>query len=104
MSVEGIYVTLVDRGTLELPAGLCRRRRLDRLRARMRVVERSDGVIELHPVDATAAPGTPRDARVWTQRWQHVEGRSDVGVVLGGSAINDRVEELLDALEASIGG
>jgi hypothetical protein len=104
MSVEGIYVTLVDRGTLELPAGLCRRRGLDRLRARMRVVERSDGVIELHPVDATAAPGTPRDARVWTQRWQHVAGRSGVGVALGRSAVNDRVEELLDALEASIGG
>jgi len=69
----------------------------------MRVVERSDGVIELHPVDATAAPGASRETRVSTQPWQH-EGRSDAGVALGRSAIHDRVEELLDALEASVGG
>lgn len=102
MSVESDYITLMDRGSLALPSDLCRRQGLDRLRARVRVVERSDGVIELHPVDETAEPDVLEQTRFWTQRWQQMERESVADMAVGRFAVNDRVEELLDALEASV--
>jgi hypothetical protein len=73
------YLSLTSRGLLALPADLRRRRGLDRPGAQVAVVERDDGVIELHP----AVPVPAEQAWFWSERWQRMEAEVDEHVERG---------------------
>lgn len=67
------FVPVQTRGTLTLPAGVRRRHRLDEPGAQVEIVEREDGVIELHPT----LPVPVDQAWFWTRRWQRMEREVD---------------------------
>ena len=73
MAVHEFHVAMQSRGTFALPSELRKRHHLDEPGAQLRVVERDDGVIELHPLAAV-----PADQRwFWTERWQRMEHEAD---------------------------
>jgi bifunctional DNA-binding transcriptional regulator/antitoxin component of YhaV-PrlF toxin-antitoxin module len=95
MSRREYHVALQARGTLALPAGLRKRHHLDDPGAQLRVVEREDGVIELHPLASV-----PADQRwFWTERWQRLEREADEDVAAGRVRRHDDVDDLLTALD-----
>jgi bifunctional DNA-binding transcriptional regulator/antitoxin component of YhaV-PrlF toxin-antitoxin module len=49
LSMSKIYVSIQSRGTVALPADVRKRHGLDEAGAQVEVIERADGVIELHP-------------------------------------------------------
>ena len=89
----------VDKGgrirTYAMLRELRKRHHLDDPGAQVRVVERSDGVIELHPLAAV-----PADQRwFWTERWQQREHEVDAHVAAGEVAVHDDGDALLDHLD-----
>jgi bifunctional DNA-binding transcriptional regulator/antitoxin component of YhaV-PrlF toxin-antitoxin module len=67
------FITIQARGSLVLPADIRRRHHLDAPGAQVEVIEREDGVIELHPHIAV-----PSDQSwFWTQRAQAREREVD---------------------------
>jgi len=54
LAMEALFLTIQARGTVALPPDLRRRHGLDERGAQVQVVERDDGVIELHPFMAVA--------------------------------------------------
>ncbi len=83
-----------QRGVITLPAELRRRLHLDQEGARVEVVERADGVIELHP--AVVVPAD--QAWFWTERWQQMEREADEDIAAGRVDTADTLEELIDIL------
>jgi bifunctional DNA-binding transcriptional regulator/antitoxin component of YhaV-PrlF toxin-antitoxin module len=79
MARESQFITLQERGLLALPSGLRSRHGLDKPGAQLEVVEREDGVIELHPHVAVPAD----QAWFWTKRWQKMEREVDEHVERG---------------------
>lgn len=73
------FVTVQTRGTLALPADVRRRHQLDKPGAQVEVVEREDGVIELHPQVAVPAD----QAWFWTERAQAREREVDALLAAG---------------------
>lgn len=74
--MDGSFLTIQKRGVLNLPADLRRRHHLDEAGAQVAVVERLDGVIELHPQSAI-----PADQRwFWTERWQKMEREAEADI------------------------
>ena len=63
--------------------------------ARRAVVERDDGVIELHPLVAVPA----EQAWFWTERWQRMEREVDEHVDQGELTTFDSSDDLLSSLE-----
>jgi hypothetical protein len=60
-----------------------------------RLVERDDGVIELHPLASV-----PADQRwFWTERWQRMEREADADVAAGRVRAYADVDALLTALD-----
>ncbi len=93
---EKTYVALQSRGVLTLPADLRARHGLDRPGAQVEVVERDDGVIELHghvpvPVD---------QQWFWTERWQRMEREAQADIDADRVRSFDSVDELLDDLDS----
>jgi antitoxin MazE len=89
------HLSLQSRGTLALPADLRKRHHMDEPGAQVRVVERDDGVLELHPLVAV-----PADQRwFWTERWQQMERQVDEHVAAGRVAVFDDADDFLDSLE-----
>lgn len=89
------YVSFQSRGTIALPADLRKRHHLDQPGAQVRVVEREDGVIELHPL-----VGVPADqAWFWSERWQAMEREADEDIAAGRLRTFVTPEELLDELD-----
>jgi hypothetical protein len=95
-SAPGIYVGIQSRGLLALPADVRKRHRLDEPGAQVRVVERDDGVIELHPQVAVPAD----QAWFWTERWQAMEAEADADVAAGRVTRHASGDALLDHLDA----
>lgn len=95
MPSDALILGIQRRGILALPADLRRRHNLDKPGAQVRIVEREDGVLELHPLTAVPAD----QAWFWTQRWQQMEREADADVAAGRVSTHDTVEELLDAFE-----
>jgi hypothetical protein len=92
-----VYVGVQSRGVFALPADLRKRHRLDQPGAQVRIVERDDGVIELHPQVAVPAD----QAWFWTKRWQAMEADADADVAAGRltrQASGDALLEHLDGL------
>ncbi len=73
------FITVQSRGLLALPKGVRARSGLDRPGAQVEVVERDDGVIELHPHAAVPAD----QAWFWTDRWQRMEREVDAHIERG---------------------
>jgi antitoxin MazE len=93
---EEMHIAMQQRGVLTLPADLRRRHHLDRPGAQVRVVEREDGVIELH----AELPVSAEQAWFWTQRWQQMEREADADIEAGRVAQFDDVEDFLADLDA----
>lgn len=88
------HLSLQSRGTIALPAEVRKRHHLDEPGAQVRVVERDDGVLELHPLAAV-----PADQRwFWTERWQQMEREVDENIAAGRVAVFDDIDDFLDAL------
>lgn len=84
------YVTLsASRGSITLPASVRHRHHLDEPGAQVEVVERDDGVIELHPL----LPHRADQAWFWTKRWQAMEQEAEDDIAAG------RIETFADAGE-----
>ncbi len=73
------YVTVQARGIIALPTGVRKRHRLDEPGAQVQVIERDDGVIELHPT----LPVPASQAWFWNEEWQRRE-REVADAVAGG--------------------
>jgi len=78
-----------------LPADVRKRHRLDEPGAQVRVVERDDGVIELHPQVAVPAD----QMWFWTERWQKLEAEADADIAAGRVTRHDSGEALLEHLD-----
>jgi bifunctional DNA-binding transcriptional regulator/antitoxin component of YhaV-PrlF toxin-antitoxin module len=89
------YVTVQGRGTLALPADVRRRHRLDEPGAQVEVVERADGVIELHP----HVPVPADQAWFWSERWQAREREADAHVEAGDVTSHENADDLLKHLD-----
>jgi AbrB family looped-hinge helix DNA binding protein len=89
------YVTIQQRGLIALPADIRRRLDLDRPGAQVEVVERPDGVIELHPTIAVPAD----QAWFWTERWQRMEREVDEQIERGEVTIHQSAEALFAHLD-----
>jgi bifunctional DNA-binding transcriptional regulator/antitoxin component of YhaV-PrlF toxin-antitoxin module len=97
--MESTYVTVQTRGTLALPADLRRRHQLDEPGAQVEVIEREDGVIELHP----HVP-VPADQKwFWTERAQAREREVDALVEAGKVTTHDSADEFLKHLDDAAG-
>jgi bifunctional DNA-binding transcriptional regulator/antitoxin component of YhaV-PrlF toxin-antitoxin module len=94
MSTREYHVALQARGTLALPADLRKRHHLDDPGAQVRIVERDDGVIELHPL--AAVPAGQR--WFWTERWQRMEREAEENIAAGRVRAYEDVDDLLSAL------
>lgn len=80
---------------LALPRSVRARLGLDRPGAQVEVVERDDGVIELHPHVAVPA----EQAWFWSERWQRMEREVDEHVERGETTTFDTTDEFLSSLE-----
>lgn len=96
--METTYVTVQGRGTLTLPAGVRRRHHLDEPGAQVEVVEREDGVIELHP----HVPVPADQAWFWTERWQAREREADAHIAAGEVTTHDSPDDFLAHLDAVV--
>ncbi len=94
--MKPVYVTVQARGTIALPAGVRKRHRLDEPGAQVEVVEREDGVIELHP----NLPVPASQAWFWTEEWQEGEREVDEHIARGELTTFDSVDELVEYLNA----
>lgn len=90
------YVTLQSRGTLALPKGVRQRHNLDRPGAQVEIIEREDGVIELHP----QVPVPADQAWFWTERSQQREREVDALVAAGEVTTHDSVEGFMAHLDS----
>lgn len=89
------YVTVQARGAIALPADVRRRHRLDEPGAQVEVVEREDGIIELHPHVAVPAD----QAWFWSERWQQREREVDELVGAGDVQVDESADALLGHLD-----
>jgi bifunctional DNA-binding transcriptional regulator/antitoxin component of YhaV-PrlF toxin-antitoxin module len=89
------FVGLQSRGTLALPAELRKRHHLDQAGAQVEIVERDDGVIELHP----HVPIRADQAWFWTERWQTKEREVDRHVAAGEVEVFDSADDFLAQLD-----
>lgn len=91
-----VRIAMQQRGVLTLPAELRKRHHLDEPGAQVRVVERADGVIELH----AELPVPADQVWFWSERWQRMEREADVDVADGRVVRSSDVEDLLAELDA----
>jgi bifunctional DNA-binding transcriptional regulator/antitoxin component of YhaV-PrlF toxin-antitoxin module len=90
------FVTLsASRGSITLPADVRHRHRLDEPGAQVEVVERDDGVIELHPL----LPHRAEQAWFWTERWQAMEQEAEDDIAAGRIETFETADEFLADLE-----
>jgi antitoxin MazE len=90
------FVTLsTSRGSITLPAEVRHRHRLDEPGAQVEVVERPDGVIELHPL----LPHRAEQAWFWTERWQAMEQEAEDDIAAGRTETFETADEFLADLE-----
>ena len=89
------FVTLSpSRGSITLPAEVRHRHRLDEPGAQVEIVERDDGVIELHPL----LPHRADQAWFWAERWQAMEREAQADITAGRVETFASGDELLDDL------
>lgn len=89
------FITVQSRGLLALPRSLRARHGLDEPGAQVEVIERDDGVIELHP----HVPVPADQAWFWTERWQEMEREVDTQIERGEGRTHESTEAFLAWLE-----
>jgi len=62
----------------------------------VRIVERDDGVIELHPVVSVPAS----QAWFWSERWQALEREADADVAAGRTSVSNGPDQFLAELDS----
>lgn len=90
------FITLQTRGLLALPAAIRKRYGLDGPGAQVEVIEREDGVLELHPYTAVPA----EQAWFWTPEWQAGEREASRDIAEGRVERFDSDDDLLGALRS----
>lgn len=86
------FVTLSpSRGSITLPAEVRHRYHLDEPGAQVQIVERDDGVIELHPL----LPHRADQAWFWSERWQQMEREAQDDIIEGRVDTFDGNDEFL---------
>jgi bifunctional DNA-binding transcriptional regulator/antitoxin component of YhaV-PrlF toxin-antitoxin module len=90
------FITVQKRGTIALPPDTRQRHHLDDPGTQLRLVERDDGVIELHPT----VPVPAENAWFWTDRWQAMEREAAEDIAEGRTVTFDDVESFLADLDA----
>jgi len=95
MARSGRFVTVQSRGVLALPADVRARHGLDAPGAQVEVIEREDGVIELHPHIAVRAD----QAWFWFDRWQRMEREVDEQVARGETRRFETSDDFLSSLD-----
>lgn len=94
------FVTLsASRGSITLPAEVRHRYRLDQPGAQVQIVERDDGVIELHPL----LPHRADQAWFWAERWQAMEQEAEEDIAAGRVETFDSSDEFMAVLEREAG-
>ncbi len=94
------FVTLsTSRGSITLPAEVRHRHHLDQPGAQVEVVERDDGVIELHPL----LPHRADQAWFWVERWQAMEQEAEDDIAAGRVETFDSTDALVADLEREAG-
>jgi len=88
---KSTYVGVRGRGEIVLPAEVRRRHRLDSPGAQVEVIERDDGVIELHP----KLPVPADQAWFWEKGWQEGERLVDEHVAGGRVLVSPDIEQFL---------
>ena len=88
-------VSVRKRGVITLPAELRRRLRLEEEGARLEIVERDDGVVELRPSVVIPAD----QAWFWTERWQAMEREADSDIASGHIYRANTLDELFEILD-----
>ncbi len=84
-----------SRGSITLPADVCRRYHLDEPGAQVEVIGRSDGVIELHPV----LPHRADQGWFWADRWQAMEREAEEDIAAGRTRVFDSAGEFIADLD-----
>jgi hypothetical protein len=97
--IDGVYVAIQKRGVVTLPSSVRKRHALDGPGAQVRIVERPDGVIELHPQLAVPAD----QAWFWSDRWQEMEREAEADIAAGRVTTHDSTEAFLKHVDA-LGG
>lgn len=82
-------------GSITLPAEVRHRHHLDEPGAQVRVVERDDGVIELHPLPTHRVDQT----WFWAKRWQQMEQEAEDDITAGRVETFDRADAFVADLE-----
>ena len=90
------YLGVQSRGIVAIPVDIRRRHHLDQPGAQVRIVERNDGVIELHP----SLPIPADQHWFWTKRWQQRELEVDEYIARGQTSKFDSTNAFLDHLLA----
>jgi hypothetical protein len=93
---KGVYIGLQSRGVFALPADMRKRHHLDEPGAQLLVIERDDGVLELHPQLAVPAG----QKWFWSEGWQAMEAEASDDVAAGRVSRSDSADELFDDLDA----
>lgn len=92
---KGVFIGVQSRGVFALPAEIRKRHHLDQPGAQLLVIEREDGVLELHPQLAV-----PADQKwFWSERWQAMEAQASADIAAGRVAEHDSAEELFGHLD-----
>ena len=78
-----------------MPAEMRHRYRLDEPGAQVEIVERDDGVIELHPLLAHRAD----QAWFWTTRWQAMESEAEQDIAAGRVTTFETADEFVADVE-----
>ncbi len=91
-----MFIGVQGRGQLVLPASIRRRHHLDQAGAQVEVVERADGVIELHP----QLPMPAAQTWFWEKNWQEGERRVDQHIAAGRVQVSNSLDSFLTDLDA----
>jgi hypothetical protein len=97
---KGVFIGVQSRGVFALPADMRKRHHLDEPGAQVLVIEREDGVLELHPQLAVPAG----QKWFWTEEWQAKEAEAGADIAEGRVSRSDSADDLfadLDALRES---
>jgi hypothetical protein len=89
------FLTLQSRGVLALPPDVRRRHHLDQPGAQVELVERDDGVLEIHPY----VPVPADQAWFWTESWQAGEREATEDLKHGRSRRFEDSESLLASFD-----
>jgi bifunctional DNA-binding transcriptional regulator/antitoxin component of YhaV-PrlF toxin-antitoxin module len=94
---KSYFVSVQTRGVLALPISIRKKHKLDEPGAQVELIERPDGVIELHP----HVPVPADQAWFWTPAWQEGEREASEQIAHGDVTVHD-ADDFLDALDALV--